>query len=103
MFGHMSRPWRPLRLIRALLACLALCVAAVPALADTVWTEATVLVSGAAPPGRVVRRVTRAVRQVQRLAAHSAVPVPPTEHFLESIDPLALVLDVYLRNCVLLR
>jgi hypothetical protein len=82
---------------------LALCVAAAPALADTVWIEATVLVSGAAPPARVLRGVTHAVRRVKRSAAHTAVSLAPTEHSLESTDPLALVLDVYLRNCVLLR
>jgi hypothetical protein len=95
----MSRLRRPLRLLRVLLACLALCVSAAPALAEAVWTESAVTVSGAAPP----RSEQRAIRVAPRSVAHAFVAPPLAAHSLEPTQRPLLATDIYLKNCALLR
>jgi hypothetical protein len=94
----MSRVRGTVRLLRALLACLAICVATAPALAEAVWTESAVMVSEGAPP----RGESRVVRRAPPVRTTIASISPPTEHSLEPTERLALALDVYLRNCALL-
>ncbi len=97
----------PRQLVRALIACLALCLAAGPALAEAVWTEATVLSSS--PPARIsATHQHRATALRARPAVSRARPavlpaLPPAERSLESSERLVLLEDVYLRNCALLR